>query len=97
MKKEPKPPRITLHDEINNILASSDERSLTASEISERVNQRGKYRKKDGSPMRSSQILLRVRHHTDTFEAIGQDVRLIGARRSWLDSAVRLIRSIFNR
>ena len=54
--------RVYLHEEIAAILSDSGNRWMTASEIASLVNERGRYRKKDRTPMETRQVWRRVSH-----------------------------------
>lgn len=51
---------VTLHEEIAAILSDSGNRWMTASEIASLVNERGRYRKKDRTPMETGQVWARI-------------------------------------
>lgn len=67
---------VTLHGEIVDILREQGEEWLTAKQIAELVNKRGRYRKGDGSEMRASQISARVRKYPHLFDWDGPRLRL---------------------
>lgn len=48
--------RITLHAEIEAILSETDRAWLTTQEIADLVNARGRYEKREGSPLTAFQI-----------------------------------------
>ena len=64
------------HDEIAAILAQSSEEWSLASEIAERVNERGRYEKRDGSAVTAYQIHGRTKKYPMLFERDGAHVRL---------------------
>ncbi len=49
-------PKITLHEEIQDILRDNNSDWMTTHEIADLVNKRGRYHKKDGSAVTDSQI-----------------------------------------
>ena len=51
---------VTLHEEIAAILSDSGNRWMTAREIANSVNRRGRYRRKDGAPMETGQVWARI-------------------------------------
>ena len=67
---------VTLHEEIVDILKEHREEWLKTSEIAVLVNQRGRYRKKDGSEVAASQISARTRKYPEFFDKDGSLVRL---------------------
>lgn len=68
--------RPTLHAEIASILDEEGNSWLTTEEIAKRVNERGAFRKKDGSLVTAFQIHGRTRNYADIFERDGSRVRL---------------------
>ena len=50
-----------LHDEIKDILIANGNAWMTNREIAALVNERGRYRKGDGSPVKANQISARIR------------------------------------
>ncbi len=58
----------TLHEEIANILTENDNKGLTASEIAAQVNKRKRYKKKNGTDVKSNQISARTSNHSEIFE-----------------------------
>jgi hypothetical protein len=80
------PARVTLHEEIAAILSESGGGWMKTDHIADRVNARGRYRKRDGSPVTAFQIHGRTRNYGHLFERDGSRVRL----RSDADAPVRL-------
>jgi len=68
---------VTLHEELATILGRRGNRWMSTSELAELVNSRGRYRKRDGSPVTAFQVHGRTRKYTDLFERDGSRVRLI--------------------
>ena len=64
-----------LHEEIRAILEAHGNRWMTTREIAERVNQRGRYRKRDGSEISPFQVARRTYNYPDFFEVVGGRVR----------------------
>jgi hypothetical protein len=59
---------VTLHAEIRDILIENSNRWMTTRELADEVNARGRYRKRDGSPVTDYQIHGRTRQYPDLFE-----------------------------
>ena len=58
--------KVTLHEEIRAILGREGNRWMTTSELADRVNHRGRYRKRDGSSFSRLQIHGRTRNYSHT-------------------------------
>lgn len=69
--------RVTLHEEIRDILVREGNRCMSTSELAERVNHRGQYRKRDGSSVSRFQIHGRTRNYSRLFKRNGSFVRVI--------------------
>ena len=69
--------RVTLHEEIRAILLECDEKWLSTRQLADRVNERRRYRKKDGSDVTPYQIHGRTRQYSHLFEQQKQQVRLL--------------------
>lgn len=69
--------RVTLHEEIRDILEREGNRWMTTSELADRVSYRGRYRKRDGSSVSRFQIHGRTRNYSHLFERNGSLVRVI--------------------
>ena len=69
--------KVTLHEEIRDILESQGNRWMTTSELASQVNLRGRYRKRDGSAISRFQIHGRTRNYSHLFERKGSRVRVI--------------------
>ena len=59
--------KVTLHEEIRDILEREGNRWMTTSELADRVNWRGRYRKRDGSSVSRFQIHGRTRNYSRLF------------------------------
>ena len=68
--------KATLHEEIRDILISEGNRWMSTGELASLVNRRGRYRKRDGSPVSRFQIHGRTRNYSDLFQRSGSLVRL---------------------
>jgi hypothetical protein len=71
--------RVTLHEELADILRERDNAWMTTSELANAVNHRGRYRKRDGSPASASQIGARIRQYSSQFEREDNRFRLRAA------------------
>ena len=69
--------KVTLHEEIRDILEREGNRWMSTSELAYQVNCRGRYRKRDGSSVSPFQIHGRTRNYSHMFERNGSLVRLI--------------------
>ena len=67
---------ITLHEEIADILREYGNRWMITQVLADEVNQRGRYRKRDGSAVTAFQIHGRTRNYGRLFERDGSRVRL---------------------
>ena len=70
--------KIFLHDEIREILLANGNAWMTTSEIATEVNQRNRYRKRDGSRVTDFQIHGRTRNYPNLFKREGSKVRYKG-------------------
>jgi hypothetical protein len=68
--------RVTLHEEIADILRERGAAWMTTQEIADAVNERGRYTKKDGSAMTAFQVHGRTKNYPQLFEREGSLVRL---------------------
>jgi hypothetical protein len=68
--------RVTLHDELVEILSDRDNRWTTTEELAKLVNERGRYRKRDGTPVTGFQVHGRTKNYPHLFERDGSRVRL---------------------
>ena len=69
--------KVTLHEEIRDILEREGNQWMTTSELAFRVNCRGRYRKRDGSSVSPFQIHGLTRNYSRLFERNGSLVRVI--------------------
>lgn len=76
---EPEVPFPFLLDEIERLIHLSDGEPMTSADLAETINEEGRYVKKDGSPMTTSQIGARVSKYPTLFERT--DDGRIGLRR----------------
>jgi len=53
--------KLTLHEAIVVVLIGKPNRTATTKEISDKVNERGLYKQKDGDPVESNQIMARTK------------------------------------
>ncbi|HWP00622.1 MAG TPA: hypothetical protein VNL74_08365 [Methylococcus sp.] len=75
--------KITLHEEIVSIFVEFGAAWMTTKEIADAVNRRGRYHKRDGSPVTAFQIHGRTKNYPHLFERDGSRVGL--RRRSGRD------------
>lgn len=69
---------LTLHDAIRIVLLGRESRTATTKEISDEIQKRGLYSRKDGNAAKPKQIHARVRQYPAVFEFAGPGrVRLI--------------------
>ena len=68
--------RVTLHDEMVDILSEAGSGGLAFEAVADLVNFRQVYSKRDGSPVRGFQIRLRALKYDRLFEVSGGMVRL---------------------
>ena len=70
--------RITLHEELADILREHGNRWMTTQQLVDRVAERGRYLKKDGtSDVSAFQVHGRTRNYSHLFERDGVRVRLV--------------------
>ena len=72
------PEEPTLHGAIEQVLREHGNEPTTARELADEINERGLYRKRDGSPVQENQIHARVSKHGSTFEKVEGLLRLVG-------------------
>ena len=58
----------TLHEEIADILTEKGNKGMTASKIAALVNKRKRYKKKNGTDVKSNQISARTSNYSKIFE-----------------------------
>ena len=68
--------RLTLHEAIARILRENDNNWMTVTEVAMAVNERGLYKKRDGSRVEPNQIHARAKNYASLFEKKGSQVRL---------------------
>lgn len=78
---EPEIPFPFLHHEIERLLELNGGEPMTSADLADTVNEEGRYVKKDGSPMTSSQISARVSKYPTLFERT-EDGRIALRRRA---------------
>jgi TDG/mug DNA glycosylase family protein len=71
-----KQPSKTLHEEIQEVLMENGNRWMTTRELADEVNRRGRYHKRNGSPVTAFQVHGRTRQYSSLFERQGSSVRL---------------------
>jgi hypothetical protein len=67
----------TLHEELADIVRNHGNRWITRTELADAVNERGIYKKRDGSPVTDFQVHGRTRNYNQLFERDGSRVRLL--------------------
>ena len=67
---------VTLHEELAESLSGRSNRWMTCNEPAALVNERGRYRKRDGTPVTGFQVHGRTRNYPHVFERDGSRVRL---------------------
>jgi HB1, ASXL, restriction endonuclease HTH domain len=74
---------LTLHAALEQILREHDNRWMTVRELSNEINRRGLYLKKDGTPVEPNQVHARTKNYDTIFEKDGPRVRLRIAAHTW--------------
>lgn len=67
---------MTLHDALAHVLRESDNEGMTARDLTDAVNARGLYRKRDGSPVEVNQVQARINNYDAMFEKVGASIQL---------------------
>ena len=67
---------MTLHDALTRVLEDTGNEWMNARELTDEVNRRGLYRKRDGSPVEVNQVHARTSNYGDLFEKNGPKIRL---------------------
>jgi hypothetical protein len=67
---------LTLHDALVQVLSESPDEWMTVHELTQAVNERGLYHKRDGSPVEANQVHARTNNYRAIFEKDGASVRL---------------------
>jgi hypothetical protein len=62
------PGHVTLHREIEDILRDKGNKWMTPADIAAAINRRGRYRKRKGTEMQSTQVAGRARQYDKLFE-----------------------------
>jgi len=66
----------TLHEAIAQVLREEGNEWMTARQLTDAVNERGLYRKRDGNGVDVNQVHARTRNYGDMFEKDGPNIRL---------------------
>src|SRR5215469_15503423 len=69
------PPAMTLHEALALILRENDNEPMTVRQLTDAVNERGLYRKRDGSPVEVNQVHARTSNYEALFEKDGALIR----------------------
>ncbi len=67
---------LTLHEAIAHVLREHGNDWMTARDLTDVVNERRLYRKRDGSAVELNQIHARTKNYADLFEKAGSRIRL---------------------
>ena len=67
---------MTLHEALAQILRENGNASMSARALADAVNERGLYRRKDGSPVEVNQVHARTNNYQDLFEKDGSLIHL---------------------
>lgn len=70
------PAAMTLHEALAQILRENGNEPMTARDLTDAVNSRGLYSKKDGSPVEINQVHARTNNYQDLFEKDRSLIRL---------------------
>ena len=68
--------RLTLHEALAVLLQENGNDWMTVRELTNQVNARGLYQKRDGSPVETNQVHARTKNYPQVFEKQGSRVRL---------------------
>jgi hypothetical protein len=68
--------QLTLHEALARVLEDAGNEGMTARELTDTVNRRGMYRKRDGSTVEVNQVHARINNYGDLFEKDGSKIRL---------------------
>jgi hypothetical protein len=68
--------QLTLHEALARVLEDAGNEGMTARELTDTVNRRGLYRKRNGSPVEVNQVHARINNYGDLFEKDGPKIRL---------------------
>jgi hypothetical protein len=69
-------PRLTLHEALALVLREGGNDLLTVRELTDQVNGRSLYRRRNGSPVEANQVHARIKNYPKLFEKSGSRVRL---------------------
>jgi hypothetical protein len=69
-------PGMTLHEALALILRENNNQPMTVRQLTDAVNERGLYRKRDGSPVEVNQVHARTSNYEALFEKDGPLIRL---------------------
>lgn len=75
--------RMTLHSALELVLRENANRWMTVRELSDEVNRRGLYTKRDGSPVEPNQVHARTKNYGAVFDKDGSRVRLRATADEW--------------
>lgn len=67
---------LTLHEALVRLLREAGEEGRTPRELTTLVNERGLYRRRDGSPVQANQVQARINNYDGLFDRDGAKVRL---------------------
>ena len=67
---------MTLHDALAHVLRERDNEGMTARQLTDAVNARGLYRKRDGSPVEVNQVQARINNYNAVFVKVGGAIQL---------------------
>jgi hypothetical protein len=68
--------RLTLHEALALVLRESGNDWMTVRELTEQVNARNLYQRRDGSPVEANQVHARTKNYPQVFDKSGSRVRL---------------------
>jgi HB1, ASXL, restriction endonuclease HTH domain len=68
--------RLTLHEALALVLRENGNEPMTARELTDQVNVRSLYRRRDGSPVEANQVHARTKNYPNLFEKHGSRIRL---------------------
>jgi HB1, ASXL, restriction endonuclease HTH domain len=66
----------TLHDALARVLREHGNEWMTARELTDEVNARGLYARRDGSPVEANEVHARTKSYAELFEKEGSLIRL---------------------
>jgi len=67
---------LTLHDALALVLRENGDQWMTVRELTDQVNARSLYRRRDGSPVEANQVHARAKNYPKLFEKRGSQIRL---------------------